>query len=84
MKRGEDSLLVSAKIPLHPYQGSFGIFEPGLRIAEPALEGRRLVPVSPAANSRDPRPDLDLGEDISGAVVELSSATVWPAQRAVS
>ncbi len=34
------------------------ILESGLHIPEPALEGGRLVPVSPAANSRDPLLDL--------------------------
>src|ERR1017187_6584257 len=30
------------------------VFEPGLPTPDPALEGASLVPVSPAANSRDP------------------------------
>jgi hypothetical protein len=38
------------------------VFEPGLHIPEPALEGRGLVPVSPAANSRDSLLDLAQGQ----------------------
>src|SRR6266568_2520663 len=38
------------------------ILEPGLHIPEPALEGGSLVPVSPAADSRDPLLDLAQGQ----------------------
>ena len=38
------------------------IFEPGLHIPEPALERGSLVPVPPAANSRDPLLDRAQGQ----------------------
>jgi hypothetical protein len=39
------------------------VFEPGLHIPEPALKGSSLLPVAPAADSRDPLLDLAQGQN---------------------
>ena len=38
------------------------VFEPGLHVPEPALKGGGLMPVSPAADSRNPLLDLAQGQ----------------------
>ncbi len=38
------------------------VFEPGLHAPEPALESSGPIPVSPAADSRDPLLDLAYGQ----------------------